>query len=258
MRMPQKPAIIYLSSSIKVSTAVPDLKLLNSEIRLRESSRGINRFAKKLDSSIKIVVSENTGSANLLRSKVNKNVQVIDCPPPVPEVVAAGKGACWVDETISALESDFFPKGELILCANSKNYISNWKYLLQRLPNHAENAIWFVKHTYAVDALFFLIKKELLLDILYCAREIYSEQFKNKENCEIVSFNSDTFLASYLLECGETVCVWNSAPVREGMSGTYGFRSSFFTEARVIQYASSLHYFIRKLSRIKFSDSNYN
>ena len=256
--MPQKPAVIYLSASIKVSNKVADLKLLDSEIRLQESSRGINSFAKKLDDSIKIVVSENTGSTNLLKSKVNEKVQVIDCPPPAPEVLAAGKGACWVDETISALESDSFPKGELILCANSKNYISNWQYLLKRLPNHAENAIWFVKHTYAVDALFFLIRKDLLLDFLYSAREIYSEQFKNGKNSEIVSFNSDTFLAAYLLDSGETICIWNSAPVREGLSGTYGFRNSFFTEARFIQYASSLHYFIRRLSRIKFSDSNYN
>ncbi len=76
---------------------------------------------------------------------MNKNVQIIACPPPNPELISAGKAACWVDETIFTLESDAFPKGDLILCANSKNYISNWQYLLKRLPNHAENAIWFVK-----------------------------------------------------------------------------------------------------------------
>lgn len=156
-----KTVVIYLTASIEVSPIMPQLKLVDSKTRLRESSRGINKFAKKLHGGIKIVVSENTGSANLLKSKVNKDVQIIACPPPSPELISAGKAACWVDETIFALEADAFPKSDLILCANSKNYISNWKYLLKRLPNHAENAIWFVKHTSAIDPLLFLIKKEL-------------------------------------------------------------------------------------------------
>ena len=237
---------------------MPQLKLIDSEVRLRESSRGINKFAKNLHSSIKIVVGENTGCANLLKSRVNKNVQIIACPPPSPELVAAGKAACWVDETIFTLESDAFPKGDLILCANSKNYISNWQYLLKRLPNHAENAIWFVKHTYAIDPLLFLIKKELFLDFLYRSREVYVEQIKNKKDGENISFNSDTFLASYLLECGQSVFVWNSAPVRSGLSGTYGVGNSLFSEARFIQYGSQLHYIIRRLGQKNFSDSRFN
>ncbi|CAB4768885.1 unannotated protein [freshwater metagenome] len=253
-----KTVVIYLTASIKVSPIMPQLKLIDSEVRLRESSRGINKFAKNLHSSIKIVVGENTGCANLLKSRVNKNVQIIACPPPNPELISAGKAACWVDETIFTLESDAFPKGDLILCANSKNYISNWQYLLKRLPNHAENAIWFVKHTRAIDPLLFLINKEVFLDFLYKAREAYTEEIKNKKNGEIISFNSDTFLASYLLECGQSVFVWNSAPVRAGLSGTYGVGNSFFSEARFIQYGSQLHDTIRQLGRKKFSDSRYN
>lgn len=253
-----KTVVIYLTASIEVSPIMPQLKLVDSKTRLRESSRGINKFAKKLHGGIKIVVSENTGSANLLKSKVNKDVQIIACPPPSPELISAGKAACWVDETIFALEADAFPKSDLILCANSKNYISNWKYLLKRLPNHAENAIWFVKHTSAIDPLLFLIKKELFLNFLYRAREIYTEQIKNKTHGEIISFNSDTFLASYLLECGESVFVWNSAPVRAGLSGTYGVGNSFFSEARFIQYGSQLHDTIRRIGRKKFSDSRYD
>ena len=65
-------------------------------------------------------------------------------------------------------------------------------------------------------------------------------------------------MAIFLATSTEVSCVFNHAPIRIGISGTWNERVSYFSEKRFIFWAAKTHFIIRKAINRKFHDSRYN
>ena len=258
--MPVVPDVLFLSAAIAVSPLTPKTKLLNENKRLSYTEKGLKKWISSVPSSVKIILVENTGYAEYFKSRYGNRIIVIDAPPPSAETVLNGKAACFTETALFALDNypALFDSSAKIVFANAKNFIPNGNFLLIRLPSNAKNAFFFIGNLSYIDLSFFLMDITLFRSYLLECKKIYSAYKYDRDFYDPNNFNGEKYMSIFLSSSKEVVSIFNHAPIRNGVSGTWNQNVSFFSEKRFIYWASKTHFQIRKLINKQFHDTNYN
>lgn len=258
--MPIVPDVLFLSSAIAVSPLTPDTKLLNKNQRLSHTQKGLKKWIHSVPNSVEIILVENTGYANYFKYHYGNRIRVIDAPTPSAETVSNGKAACFTEASLFALDNwpISYDASAKIVFANAKNFIPNGNFLLKRLPSNSKNAFFYVGNTSYIDLSFFLMDVKLFRSYLLKCQEIASSYKYDPAFYEKNNFNGEKYMSIFLATSKEVISIFNHAPIRSGVSGTWNLHVSYFSEKRFIYWAARTHFLIRKFINKKFHDTNYN
>jgi hypothetical protein len=258
--MPVTPDVLFLNAAIAASPLTPNMNLIDKKERLAATEKGLKRWINAVPSHVVIILVENTGYGEYFRNLYGHRVHVIDAPAPTSELVSKGKAACFTEQALFALDN--WPicglPSSTILIANAKNFIPNYNFLLKRLPSNAKNAIWFIGNLHYIDLSFYMMEFELFNDFLHRCKEIYQGTDFNEIYYSVGNFDNEKFMPIFLSESKETISIFNHAPIRDGLSGTWNVKTHFFSEKRFIYFAARFHYLIRRVLNKSFEDSRYN
>ena len=258
--MPVVPDVLFLSAAIAISSLTPDTKLLDENERLSCAEKGLKQWIKSVPDTVKIVLVENTGYAKYFKDRYGNRIHVIDAPPPSVEIVLKGKSACFTEQALFALANwpiTYDPSVKIVF-ANAKNFIPNGNFLLKRLPSNSKNAFFYIGNTSYIDLSFFLMDVKLFRLYLLKCQEIFSSHKYDPAFYEKNNFNGEKYMSIFLATSKEVVSIFNHAPIRSGVSGTWNLHVSYFSEKRFIYCAARTHFLIRKFINKKFHDTNYN
>lgn len=130
--------------------------------------------------------------------------------------------------------------------------------MLIRLPSNAKNAFFFIGNLSYIDLSFFLMDITLFRSYLLKCKKIYIAHEYDRDFYDPNNFNGEKYMSIFLSSSKEVVSIFNHAPIRNGISGTWNQNVSFFSEKRFIYWAAKTHFLIRKFINKKFHDTNYN
>ena len=240
-----KRFVLLLPSAIKPPTEMPYLTLRNDKVRLMQTIRALrywSRYQDRDDFEFKVIVGDNTGSANLIREKAQKyfsedNLIVMDVPIPDPQTIARGKGAAETSSMLFMLNNFEFLNTDYVgkmtgrqTCANAIDLFLS----LERLPNFSA---WPRPDLKTVDSRFYIGSAEYLKQILPI---IYSE--------------TDDVRGLFVEELYATYGIWGNRegfelfrhePSILGQAGTTGTKLSSFSEANMVATVVKMRNWLR-------------
>lgn len=159
---------LILTSTISPGASTHSLKIVNQELRLRQTVSAIRRWRKSLPESVPIIIGDNSSGFGELVRQVEryklKNVRLISVTPvPQKEFQIGGAGLSECNTILTILQSSELAGTDLVLKCNARYFVFNWKVILDRLPIDTQLAFWPGGSLKYVETGFYVAQVDILL-----------------------------------------------------------------------------------------------
>jgi len=241
-----KKLVLLLPSAIKPPSSIPFLALRDEGARLRQTIRALkywSRFQNHKSVDVRVVIGDNTGSADILAQKCMKffkpgNLTVMDVPPPEQETILRGKGAAETAAMLFMLQNYSFEPGDIVGKMTGRQICTNAIDIFESLETKPKFAAWPRPNLETVDSRFYLGDPDYLREIL-----------------ESIFRETDDLQGLFVEELYARFCLWDNRggfelfkyePAILGQAGTTGTKLSPLSEANLIAILVRLRKWLRK------------